>query len=96
MVSEGTVYRWIVYVQQNIPGDLSFTLSRVSSLEAAREAIAEFSRDVGYDDCSATLYPYSEDTWREAQEFEDVGCPFDYPDRIIERGPRGGWRVANT
>lgn len=89
-------YRWIMYVSQNTPGNLSFTLERVTSLDAARFAYADYCRAVYTDECSATLYTYTDEAWAEAEDFRDTGCPFDYPDRLIERGPNGGIVVKNT
>jgi hypothetical protein len=91
-----TPYRWIAYTQQNIPGNPSFELSRHTSLADAVQHVADYGDAVMYDDCSATLYAYSDERWEQAQRFADAGCPFDYPDRLIERGPRGGWRVERT
>jgi hypothetical protein len=95
-MSNTTNYRWIMYVQQNIPGNVSFDLVRVQSLDAARVAFGDFCRAVYSDECSATLYPYSDEDWAEAESFRDTGCPFDYPSRIIERGPMGGIKVVNA
>lgn len=89
-------WRWIAYTQQNIPGNVSFQLSRHESLIDATDAVQEFSEAVMSDECSATLYAYSDGRWAEAVEYDGIGCPFDYPDRIIERGPRGGWKVEHT
>ncbi len=89
-------YRWIMYTMQHMPGNVFSDLKRVDSLS---EAVAEydyFCKAVGTDDCSSTLYAYSEEAWESAEEFRNSGCPFDYPDRIIERGPNGGIRVNNT
>lgn len=94
--SESTEYRWIAYTQQTIPGSLSFDLSRHTSLAGAVEHVDQLSHEWLYVDCSATLYAYSAEAWERAEEFRDIGCPFDYPDRLIERGPRGGWRVERT
>jgi len=88
------MYRYIMYVSQNMPGNVSFDLSRVDSLDGARREYAKFCDAVGTDECSATLYAYSDDAWTSAEEFRDVGCPFDYPDYIVERGPRNGVRLS--
>ena len=90
------MYRWIMYVSQNIPGNQSFDLERVSSIDKARDVFTKFCDDVGYDDCSARLYAYSDERWTEAEEFHGVGCPFDYPDRIVERGPSNGVIVSKA
>lgn len=90
------MFRWIIYLQQNIPGNISFTLDRVASIDAAKDAFREFCYDVYSDDCSASVYAYSDEAWAEAEDFRDVGCPLDYPDFTIGRGPRGGVRVEST
>lgn len=87
------MYRYIMYVSQNMPGNVSFDLLRVHSLDDARCEYGKFCDAVGTDDCSAGLYAYSDDAWTEAGDFRDVGCPFDYPDYIIERGPSNGIRT---
>ena len=89
-------YRWIMYVSQNIPGNTSFTLERVPSLLSAILEYENYCMAVGTDECSATLYAYSDDAWKDAEDFRGTGCPLDYPSRIIERGPMGGIRVQNT
>ena len=91
-----TKYRWIMYISQNIPGNTLFDLQRVTSLDAARVAFADFCRAVYSDECSATLYAYTDEGWTEAESFRDTGCPFDYPDRVIERGPMGGIVARRT
>lgn len=90
--------RWIGYLKQNIPGSLSFEMVFYDSLDLAKAAFAAYCRDVGYDDCSMTLYFAGNDQamYDSAKEFENIGCPFDYPDRIIEHGPNGGVRILNT
>ena len=90
-------YQWIMYAHQNaygggMPGDLS----RVTSINAAKDALETFAREVYSDNVSATLYAYSDEAWAEAEDFRDVGCPFDYPDRLLELGPRGGVKVSRT
>lgn len=91
-----SAYRWIMYVQQHIPGNLSFGLYRCASLTDAREMFDGYCRSVGSDDCSATLYAYTDEGFESAREFEGIGCPFDYPDKVIERGPKGGVKVVKT
>jgi hypothetical protein len=95
-MSNTITYRWIMYVSQNIPGNISFDLMRAASLEDAREQYRAYCEAVFSDDCSMTLYPYSEEDWAEAEDFRDTGCPFDYPSKVIERGPKGGLRVINA
>lgn len=89
-------YEWIVYLSQHIPGSQSFDLQRARSINDARDQYEDFCAGVYSDDCSATLYAYSDEAWAEALDFRDVGCPFDYPDRLIERGARGGVKVTRT
>lgn len=92
--------RWISYTQQNIPGNQSFELTFHASLDEVRIEFENFCCDVDTDDCSMTLYnvdhPDGQNMIELANEFADVGCPFDYPDKIVERGPRGGIRFVNT
>lgn len=88
--------RWIMYASQDMPGNTSARVTCHESLEWCKESLEQFSRAIHANDVSATLYPYSDDDWQEARNFEDVGCPFDYPSRIIERGPRGGLRIERT
>jgi len=87
--------RWISYTSQIMPGNQSFELEFHASLADAETAYEAFCYGVGTDECYSTLYAVPQDDRgpemiESAKEFEDVGCPFDYPDRIIERGPRGG------
>lgn len=84
--------RWIMYASQNFPGSMSFRVTCHESLEWCKESLEDFGRAV-HADVSAFLYAYSDEAWKSAREYEEIGCPFDYPDRLIERGPRGGWRV---
>lgn len=83
------MFRWISYSHLHMPGNQSFKLDRHESLSEAREAFLKFCRDSGYDS-SMTLYAYSDDAWLSAEDFREIGCPFDYPDKRIIRGPRGG------
>lgn len=89
-------YEWIVYLSQNISGGQSFDLQRARSIRDAQDQFETFCREVYSDDCSALLYAYSDEAWAQALDFRDVGCPFDYPDRLIERGARGGVKVTRT
>lgn len=84
-------YRWIMYIETPIPGGGAINLNRVTSIAKAKAELEEFEGDLYlWGACSARLYPYSEEDWAEAQNFANVGCPFDYPSYIIEHGPRGG------
>jgi hypothetical protein len=87
------MFRWISYSQLNIPGNVSFKLDRHKSIADAREAFETFCRNSGYPDSSMTLYVYSGDAWDSAKSFEDIGCPFDYPTKMITRGPRNGIKI---
>ena len=90
-------YRWIMYCHTPMPGDIGVHLYRVTSLQAAKDRVLEFERNSGFrDQCGASLYPYSEEDWADAEEFATSGNPFDYPSKLIERGPRGGLRVENA
>lgn len=91
-----TRYHWIVYLSQNFPGNILFDLERATSIAQVRELYADYCRAVGTDECTATVYPYSDAEWASAVEYRDSGCPFDYPSLIIERGPRGGIRVERA
>jgi hypothetical protein len=92
--------RWISYTSQNIPGNQSFQLGFHSSLFEAKLEYQSYCRGVGTDECTMTLYSTKGDSEgcmiQAARDFADVGCPFDYPDRIIERGPMGGVRINQT
>jgi hypothetical protein len=99
--------RWISYTQQNIPGNQSFKLGLHSSLREAVEDFREFREGVGTDECSMTLYvvprnrtrsdmPSGDEMISTAKEFEGVGCPFDYPDRLITTGIRGGVKIERA
>lgn len=88
--------RWIMYAQINMPCNQSFRVTAHESLEWCKASLDKFSRAVGDDNVSATLYTYTDEAWRSAREFEEVGCPLDCADRIIERGPRGALRMVNN
>ncbi len=92
--------RWIAYTSQNIPGNQSFELGFHSSLVNMRNAYLEYCDAVGTDDVSMSVYYVPADE-RDAmisvaKEFDGIGCPFDYPSKIVERGPRGGTRFVNA
>lgn len=86
-------HRWIVYYQYSIPGNQSFELRRCESRAEVNEWFIEFDGD-GQDAATAHVYAYGDGdgSWELAREFERIGCPFDYPDYVLERGPRGGIR----
>lgn len=95
-----TTYRWIMYITN--PGGLGGDLLRVTSQEAAKAALIEHGRNSGFYQNltvygtygpTAALYPYTEDDWKEAEEYREIGNPFDYPSYLVESGPRGGVKV---
>lgn len=92
---------WITYASQNIPGSQSFDMEYFKTLEGAVQGYRNFCNEIMSDECTMTLYwcpngPEGYEMREQAEQFRDVGCPFDYPDRIIERGPKGGVLVQNT
>jgi hypothetical protein len=91
---------WISYTSQNIPGNQSFELGFHANLREVQKAYEEYCEAVGTEDVSMTIYSTIGDKDGEmvkaAKEFEGIGCPFDYPDKIIERGPHGAIKVVNT
>lgn len=95
-MKKNVTYLWIMYVSQDIPGNLNFDLERVTSTTHAIRVYRDFCRAVGAEECSASLYPYSAEAWAEAKEFSDAGCPFDYPSYLMERGSRGGVKVTSA
>lgn len=87
-------HRWIIYLHHPMG---SFDVRREYSLSDCKRALRLYARDTfTYEQASASLYAYSEEAWSEAKEYEDVGCPFDCPDKLIEFGPKGGIRVTNA
>jgi hypothetical protein len=94
IMSNTTTYRWIMYAHQPLGG---FDVFRVESIEHAKRALERYGRDTFvYEQATATLYPYTEEDWVEAEDFRETGCPFDYPSKVIERGPKGGMKVVNA
>ena len=94
--------KYISYTSQNIAGNQSFELGFHASLQGALEFYLEFCENVGTDDCCMSLYELPknyelrQDMIHDAKEFADVGCPFDCPSKVVERGPRGGVRFVNA
>lgn len=90
-------FRWIIYLHHPLG---SFDVQRVTSLEAAKDALRDYDRNTGVNQalqagsgeygCSGSLYPYTEKAWEEAEEFGTSGCPFGYPSWLVKNGPRGG------
>ena len=90
------MFRWIVYLHHRVPFG-SFELDRAVSLADAQRLLREFDSNGGYDhESDASLYPYSEENWEDAKQFEDVGCPFNYPAYILEWGNRGAIRIERA
>lgn len=87
--------RWIVYLYVNSPAG-SWDVVQAKNLREAVSALETWSEQMGTDDVSASLYPFTPDDWQSAMNFRDTGCPFDYPTKVIERGPRGGFSVKNA
>jgi hypothetical protein len=92
-------YRWIMYLHNPVGG---FEVMRVTSLLAAKLELIAYGRATGfYQDlqvggqygCTGSLYPYTDEDWAEAEEYAEIGCPFDYPSYLVENGPRGGVKV---
>lgn len=95
--------RWISYTSQNIPGNQIFDLDFHSSLKEAVEAFRKYRDAVGTDECHMTLYAavdtamYSRSEMiAHAKDFAEVGCPFDYPDRLITTGIGGGVKIEEA
>ncbi|MFI2909481.1 hypothetical protein ACG2OD_14690 [Streptomyces sp. PDY-4] len=89
-------YRWIVYMYQPGPGGMFGEITRAQNLRDALGALETYEREVYADGCTASLYAYSPEDWITAEDYRDVGNPFDYPSKVIERGPKGGMRIVNA
>lgn len=97
-----TKYRWIAYYHHPLGG---FEVERHTNLYTAGRGLVDYCENTGfyYDlqvngeyGCTASLYPFTEEDWAEAKEYEEIGCPFDYPSKLLKRGPRGGVSVINA
>lgn len=88
--------KWIMYLSQNTPDNITSEVTPVMSTDDAVRAFKEFCDAVGTEECTGRLYPWTVEDWQSALEFRDVGCPFDYPSYVVERGTRGGVRVERT
>lgn len=89
-----TKYRWIVYLHHPMT---VFEVRRAVSIDDAKSLLQQYSEEAFvYEQATASLYPYSKEDWAEAKEYEEIGCPFDYPSKVMEFGPRGGIKVENT
>lgn len=96
MAKNSTRNRWIMYAQQSGPAGMFPRVTCHESLDWCLDSLKKYARDVHTDNVSASLYAYDDESWRQARNFQDVGCPFDYPDKLIERGPKGAFRVTNA
>ena len=86
------MFRWIAYESDDrFPGVPM--LKRFASLVSASDSLRETRETMGTDRVSSLLYAYSDDAWESAKDFEEVGIPFDYPDRRLSIGPRGGVKI---
>jgi hypothetical protein len=88
---------YISYEADTFPGNRTFQVRRYRSLAALTEGFREFARAIGrdYHDPNGTAYATvyvtdSEQDWQSAQDFADIGCPFDCPSFTLGIGPRGG------
>lgn len=80
--------KYIAYWGQPMfPGTEPYQYKTLSDL---REGFLEYCEGVGVDNCSGPVYGWSEEAWASALDFQGIGCPFDCPWFIVERGPRGG------
>lgn len=80
-------YRWITYITD--PQVVDSELGRARDLDDARDAFRTHYRTRGTDAATMHLYPYDDESWADAQEFETVGCPFDYPAHVMTVGQFG-------
>lgn len=86
--------RWIMYAFDSFGG---FRVTAHESLDWCKESLAKFSLNTGDYRVSASLYPYTDEDWKVAREYQNVGCPFDYPTKVIERGRlSGAFRIENA
>lgn len=88
-------FRWIGYISPESPDGRSFDLMRFRSDREALDALRAYESDTG-NAASLRLYHYTVLDWIDAKNFEDIGCPFDYPDYMSERGPRGGLKLVRA
>lgn len=94
-------WRWIMAIHN--PGGLGGAWERLETLDQARSALIQHGKNSGfYQDLTvygeygptALLYPYDEQSWKDAQE--SPGNPFDYPSYEVKSGPRGGVRITRA
>lgn len=87
-------YEFIAYLHHEAWSH-SFELHRFRSEREALDYLRKQERETG-EQYSMSLYGYTTKDWWEAKGFETIGCPFDYPWKISERGPRGGLKLVNA
>ena len=85
--------RYIMYIHYSMGG---FDLKQAGSLSEVRRLFRRAGEQGGDENVSASLYPWSEADWAEAVEYDTIGCPFDYPWKIVEFGKRGGVVISNA
>jgi hypothetical protein len=85
--------RYIMYIHYSMGG---FDLKQAASLSEVRQLLRNVRRNSGDENVSASLYPWSEEDWSSALEYATIGCPFDYPWKVVESGKRGGVVISNA
>lgn len=91
---KGPHYRWIAYFGASfVDGGLA---GRFVSLPRVVAELREFAEAIGADEPYARVYPCDDTAWAEALEYAEIGCPFNYSAKVIERGARGAWNVSNA
>jgi hypothetical protein len=85
--------KYIVYLHHPMGG---FELATAYSIDDAKALLLRYAQDTYTNNPTASLYPYSEEDWEGAVEYENIGCPFDYPQYLLEIGPRGGVKVEKA
>lgn len=88
-------HNYILYVEQNFPGNVTFDLHEVNDVTTARELV-EAAADELMIDCTGRIYPWTEENWALAREYANIGCPFDYPDFVVERDDNGDYYATRA
>lgn len=90
--------RWITYASIVMAGNQSSDMGFHPNLNSVKAAYLEFCEAMSGYECIMTVYFAGDDQsmYDLAKEYETIGVPFDYPDKLVERGPRGGIKVTNT
>lgn len=83
--------RFILYVSNVIPGNVSFELITATGKLDAVQRVRQFADDTGMDAC-ATVYGFDSESWAEAQEYREIGCPFDYPMGTVDLTDSGTYK----